>query len=236
MLCSVKSVGRIQMVRSTNGSRSRDWGNRHTLYINLSKTHLFYYISQSPYTPSLLTLICVYGYSLAIYIPVSILWVIQLSLLQWLLVITATFLSGSVLVLVLTPALRVSRVSLILAAAIVGAHFLLATGFMLYFFHVPESLTATVVSPVASNQTKWVICGWYNCKYNLLYMWTFFLVWYLIDAINLFITKMLNFYVKFGCSSEGLIPWSTFLGVSITLNVERFRDSYLISICYKEFK
>lgn len=104
-----------------------------------------------------MTLICVYGYSLAIYIPVSILWVIPLSLLQWLLVITATFLSGTVLVLVLTPALRVSRVSLILAAVIVGAHFLLATGFMLYFFHVPEiNLTAAVVSPVAvvGNQTR----------------------------------------------------------------------------------
>jgi len=110
--------------------------------------------TESPYTPSLLTLICVYGYSLAIYIPVSILWVIQLSLLQWLLVITATFLSGSVLVLVLTPALRVSRVSLILAAVIVGAHFLLATGFMLYFFHVPESLSATVVDPPVGNKTR----------------------------------------------------------------------------------
>jgi len=110
--------------------------------------------TESPYTPSLLTLICVYGYSLAIYIPVSILWVIQLSLLQWLLVITATFLSGSVLVLVLTPALRVSRVSLILAAVIVGAHFLLASGFMLYFFHVPETLTATVLNLPVSNQTR----------------------------------------------------------------------------------
>jgi len=109
--------------------------------------------TESPYTPGLLTLICVYGYSLAIYIPVSILWVIQLSFLQWLLVITATFLSGSVLVLVLTPALRVSRISLILAAGIVGAHFLLATGFMLYFFHVPETLTATADIPVVSNQT-----------------------------------------------------------------------------------
>lgn len=112
------------------------------------------YFFQSPYTPSLLTLICVYGYSLAIYIPVSILWVIQLSLLQWLLVISATFLSGSVLVLVLTPALRVSRVSLILAIGIVGAHFLLATGFMLYFFHVPESLTATDTVKSVANVTN----------------------------------------------------------------------------------
>lgn len=125
------------------------------MYFNITMRIInFPFNFQSPYTPSLLTLICVYGYSLAIYIPVSMLWVIQLSILQWLLVITATFLSGSVLVLVLTPALRVSRVSLILAAGIVGAHFLLATGFMLYFFHVPESLTEIVVSPVAGNQTR----------------------------------------------------------------------------------
>lgn len=30
-----------------------------------------------PTTPSLLSLVCVYGYSLAIYIPVSVLWTIQ---------------------------------------------------------------------------------------------------------------------------------------------------------------
>ncbi|XP_037815304.1 protein YIPF1 [Lucilia sericata] len=90
------------------------------------------------YTPSLLALMCVYGYSLAIYIPVSILWVIQLSILQWLLVITAALLSGSVLIAVLTPALRNSKISLFLIIAILGAHFLLAAGFMLCFFHVPS--------------------------------------------------------------------------------------------------
>ncbi|XP_013108110.1 protein YIPF1 [Stomoxys calcitrans] len=93
------------------------------------------------YTPSLLSLMCVYGYSLAIYIPVSILWVIQLSILQWLLVITAALLSGSVLIAVLTPALRNSKYSLFLIIGILAAHFLLAAGFMLYFFHVPSSGT-----------------------------------------------------------------------------------------------
>lgn len=111
------------------------------------------------YTPSLLTLVCLYGYSLVIYIPVSILWVIQISFLQWLLVISATFVSGSVLVLILSPALRVSQISLILASVIFAAHFLLATGFMLYFFHVPDDMlqaaAATVAKQVAvvGNQT-----------------------------------------------------------------------------------
>lgn len=112
------------------------------------QTHVSYELrpGQSPYIPGLLTLICVYGYSLVIYIPVSILWVIQVSALQWLLVVTATFLSGSVLVLVLTPALRVSRGPLAFAVVIVAAHFLLATGFMLYFFHVPEAIAAAAAA------------------------------------------------------------------------------------------
>lgn len=75
---------------------------------------------------------------MAIYIPVSILWVIQISFLQWILVISAAFVSGSVLILILTPALRVSKISIIIAIGIIAAHFLMATGFMLYFFHVPE--------------------------------------------------------------------------------------------------
>lgn len=91
-----------------------------------------------------------YGYSLVIYIPVSILWVIQISLLQWLLVISATFMSGSVLLLVLTPALRVSRGSLMFAVGIIVAHFLLAAGFMLYFFHVPDSTASAAAKIVAA--------------------------------------------------------------------------------------
>ncbi|GAB0090501.1 Protein YIPF [Sergentomyia squamirostris] len=105
----------------------------------------------SHYTPGLLTLLCIYGYSLAIYIPVSILWVIQVSILQWLLVITAALMSGSVLIFVMMPALRNSRLSLILILGIIGAHFLLAAGFMLYFFHVPATTTNEL--PLALNNS-----------------------------------------------------------------------------------
>jgi protein YIPF1/2 len=80
-----------------------------------------------------------YGYSLAVYIPVSVLWTIQFSLLQWLLVSTAAFLSGSVLIFVMIPALRYSKYSFIIMVSIAVAHFILAAGFMLYFFHVPAS-------------------------------------------------------------------------------------------------
>lgn len=71
--------------------------------------------------------------------------------------ISATFLSGSVLVIVLSPALRVVRGSMMFAIGIVAAHFLLATGFMLYFFHVPDA-KATVVTVteklLAANHTR----------------------------------------------------------------------------------
>ncbi|ALC48509.1 CG4645 [Drosophila busckii] len=94
------------------------------------------------YTPTLLSLMCIYGYSLAIYIPVSILWVINISLLQWLLVITAALLSGTVLIAVLTPALRNSQYSLFLIIGILAAHVILAAGFLLYFFHSPTDVVA----------------------------------------------------------------------------------------------
>lgn len=64
------------------------------------------------------------------------------------LVITAAFLSGSVLVFVLLPALRNSRVSLIIVIGIIAAHFVLAAGFMLYFFHVPATDDVVVKSTI----------------------------------------------------------------------------------------
>lgn len=89
-------------------------------------------------SPGALELICIYGYSLFIYIPVSILWTIQISVLQWSLVLIATFVSGSVLLLTVMPALRLSKYKMLLCFGILFCHLLLAAGFMLYFFHVPS--------------------------------------------------------------------------------------------------
>lgn len=63
--------------------------------------------------------------------------------------ITAATLSGSALVFVLRPAIRNSRLSLILIIGVVAAHFLLASSFMLYFFHVPVRPGALPSVPVA---------------------------------------------------------------------------------------
>lgn len=104
-------------------------------------------------TPSALELICVYGYSLFIYIPVSILWSIQIGWLQWLLVLIAALLSGSVLLLTLLPPLRLSRHKFLLIVGIISCHLLLAAGFMLFFFHVPQA-TKQVDVTVGTNHTK----------------------------------------------------------------------------------
>jgi hypothetical protein len=48
-------------------------------------------------------MLCVYGYSLSIYIPVSILWLIHISLIQWIFVLVAVILSGTVLILTFWP-------------------------------------------------------------------------------------------------------------------------------------
>ncbi|TRY78413.1 hypothetical protein TCAL_07843 [Tigriopus californicus] len=111
-----------------------------------------------------LDLICLYGYSMVIYIPVSVLWLIQSSVIQWLLVLLAAGLSGSVLVLTLWPIFKThaSKSCWILVSVVVGLHLLLACGFMLYFFHVPGAVTPSgtpnqplsPVDPLPQNMTQ----------------------------------------------------------------------------------
>jgi hypothetical protein len=102
-----------------------------------------------------LELVCLYGYSLSIYIPVSLLWLVQVSWWQWLCVLAGAGLSGAVLFLPLWPAVRhgAARSAPLVMAVVGGLHLLLACGFMLYFFHVPPTAAAgptnsTVVEPV----------------------------------------------------------------------------------------
>lgn len=115
---------------------------------------LWYRKSDAGYT--LLEILCIYGYSLAIYIPISILCVIQANWLQWLLAVVGSALSGSVLVLTLWP--TVSRdqrkIAILVMVLIILCHFLLATGFVNYFFHstaVPPS--SHTVQPTVATTT-----------------------------------------------------------------------------------
>lgn len=110
-------------------------------------------IEAAPYVPSLLTLVCLYGYSLSAYIPVSILWTIQFSYLQWALVITAALVSGTSLINALMPSLKLSKYSLFLVIGISSMHFLLAAGFMLKFFHVTSPTHSIIEHVVQGNHT-----------------------------------------------------------------------------------
>ncbi|KAJ2945096.1 hypothetical protein O0L34_g9152 [Tuta absoluta] len=111
---------------------------------------------QGSTTPTMISLFCLYGYSLSIYIPIAVLWTIQVSWLQWMFVITAACVSGAVLIFWLLPALRKSKYFLILVGSILAFHFLLATGFMLYFFHTPSvaAITTTVAPPIGVTTPK----------------------------------------------------------------------------------
>ncbi|KAG7221965.1 hypothetical protein INR49_028248 [Caranx melampygus] len=79
---------------------------------------------------SFLETVCVYGYSLFIYIPTSVLWIIPFEWLRWTLILVAMTISGSVLVLTFWPVVRddtkVTAVATIVT--IVVLHTLLAIG------------------------------------------------------------------------------------------------------------
>ncbi|KAK1799164.1 hypothetical protein P4O66_007411 [Electrophorus voltai] len=85
---------------------------------------------------SFLETVCLYGYSLFIYIPTSILWLIPFEWLQWLLILVAMVISGSVLVITFWPAVRddTKTAAFVTMVVIVLLHALLAIGCKLYFF------------------------------------------------------------------------------------------------------
>ncbi|XP_015593065.1 protein YIPF1 [Cephus cinctus] len=99
--------------------------------------------------PGLLELLCLYGYSLAIYIPVAFLWTVQIEWLRWSLVGIAALLSGGVLLRSLSPVIA-GKHKLIYITVILGMHLLLAAGFMLYFFHVPSKNVTIPISAIVS--------------------------------------------------------------------------------------
>uniref|UniRef100_H2MZ96 Protein YIPF n=1 Tax=Oryzias latipes TaxID=8090 RepID=H2MZ96_ORYLA len=89
---------------------------------------------------SFLETVCVYGYSLFIYIPTSVLWSIPVQWLQWVLVLVSMGVSGSVLVLTFWPVVRDDTKVMAAAtlATILVLHTLLAVGCKLYFFQASE--------------------------------------------------------------------------------------------------
>ncbi|KAM6475599.1 protein YIPF2 [Python bivittatus] len=97
-----------------------------------------------------LEMVCIYGYSLFVYIPTAVLWLIPILWLQWLLIILAMGLSGSLLVLTFWPVIRsdTKPAACAIMAIIVSLHILLAIGCKLYFFQKPS-----ITSPAATTYT-----------------------------------------------------------------------------------
>lgn len=104
--------------------------------------------------PSLTELVCIFGYSLAPLVPISILWLIQISMVQWALVFVSFLLSGGLLVLTLMPIIEEFVASkskaYTIIAAILALHLILAAGFMLCFFHVPAGNVEVAMSSTTS--------------------------------------------------------------------------------------
>nr|XP_033779872.1 protein YIPF2 [Geotrypetes seraphini]XP_033779873.1 protein YIPF2 [Geotrypetes seraphini] len=93
-------------------------------------------ISMGVFSYTLLETICVYGYSLFVYIPTAFLAVAPYEWLGWVLLSFAMILSGSVLLLTFWPSIRgdTRLASLITVTCIVAFHALLTLGCKLYFF------------------------------------------------------------------------------------------------------
>ncbi|MFH4975548.1 hypothetical protein AB6A40_002257 [Gnathostoma spinigerum] len=125
---------------------------------------LWYRKSEVQY--SYLEIMCAYGYSLTIFIPVSVLWVVNWPLFRWLLILVSVILSGSVLCSSIWPAVRNDRSrmwSLMVVGSVLILHALLAIGFKEFYFDVshpartgekvpPDAeLPGTVTTAVFSN-------------------------------------------------------------------------------------
>lgn len=110
---------------------------------------------------SFMEIVCVYGYSLFIYIPAVVLWIIPFEALRWCSIVAALCLSGSVLLLTFWPAVREdnSRVAIAIMSAIVLLNILLAVGCKAYFFSSPgpaiKADSSSVVEQIkATSSTK----------------------------------------------------------------------------------
>ncbi|XP_059123444.1 protein YIPF2 isoform X1 [Peromyscus eremicus] len=95
--------------------------------------------------------VCVYGYSLFVFIPTVVLWLIPVEWLQWLFGALALALSAAGLVFTLWPVVREDTrlVAVALLSVVVLLHALLALGCKLYFFQ-PLPLEHVIPAPQAT--------------------------------------------------------------------------------------
>ena len=94
---------------------------------------------------SLLELLSIYGYSIGVFIPVMVLWILNVDWLQWLLLCIGAVVSGASLVLAMWTPLKVEtkKVAVTISCLLFLLHAGLAVGFKFYYF-----------SALASNATR----------------------------------------------------------------------------------
>ncbi|CAI5442790.1 unnamed protein product [Caenorhabditis angaria] len=82
-------------------------------------------------------LVCLYGYSLTIFVPITFLWIIDISWFRWALIFASVGLSGTVLARAIWPAVKNDENKIIAFGTIAGVlilHFLLAFSFKEFYF------------------------------------------------------------------------------------------------------
>ncbi|XP_065175070.1 protein YIPF1-like [Sycon ciliatum] len=95
---------------------------------------------------TLFVLTCVYGYSLAVFVPSSILFTVPVKGLRWLFVMISMVLSGAVLFRTFWPLIskKDKKIAVPTVSAILILHAALSVGFVLYFFPaVPNARPAS---------------------------------------------------------------------------------------------
>ncbi|XP_075433592.1 protein YIPF2 isoform X1 [Ascaphus truei] len=113
-------------------------------------------VSPSVGSYSFIETACVYGYSLSVYIPTTVLWLIPIDWFRWLLILVAMCLSGSVLILTFWPHIRGDNkmVAVATVTSMVVLHALLAVGCKMYFFEEPQAHTSVPTAAATTTAQK----------------------------------------------------------------------------------
>lgn len=117
------------------------------LYVTVLPSMLCGYLwwRKSQLQLKLIDTLCLYGYSLTVFIPISILLCIDYEFVRWVLVLIACGTSGTVLILSLWSVLSQEprQIAMIITGVLAACHVLLALLFKVYFFHSSGSSAVT---------------------------------------------------------------------------------------------
>lgn len=105
-----------------------------------------------------LDILCLYGYSLFVFIPICLLLLIPNCILEWILVIVAATLSGGVVCMSLWPLMRDGsrKTKFVIITLVLAAHFAFSLSFRLYFFECmsSSSVTNSTLAPTSAVHTS----------------------------------------------------------------------------------